>query len=194
MVAIEIIYHCMRTFVAIELPEQIKSELGNWQKKLKEAARGARWVRPEGVHLTLKFLGKIFPEQIESVKQSLARLPRFVPFTAKVEGFGFFPNSQRPRTFWAGVEVGPGLSTLAAEVERSLESVGFAREQRPFKPHLTLARFSSPQPQIHLQRELSRHADAGIGTITVENVYLFESKLSSHGTEYLKIACFPNEH
>ena len=183
----------MRAFVAIELPQELKSELGKWQKKLKEMARRARWVRPEGVHLTLKFLGEISREKVESVQRSLVRLPRLVPFPAKVEGFGFFPNAQRPRVFWAGVEVGPELAALAAEVERCLESAGFPREPRPFQPHLTLARFSPSRPQDLLRQEVCRLAGAMIGTFTVESIYLFESKLSSQGAEYLKVARFPDE-
>ncbi len=181
----------MRTFVAVDLPENLKAELRIRQEKLKKAAQGGRWVRPEGIHLTLKFLGEISEEQIGQVTESLSQVPRFEAFSVEVKGFGFFPNSQRPRVLWVGVEGGEPLAALAAEVEKSLQAVGFPPEARPFKPHLTLARFRFPRPQPGLAKELSATHSPSLGRLQVSQFSLIESRLHPQGAEYRKIAAYP---
>ena len=181
----------MRVFVAVDLPENLKGELRVRQEKLKGAAQGGRWVRPEGIHLTLKFLGEISEEQTGQVTQALSQVPRFEAFSVEVKGFGFFPNSRRPRVLWVGVEGGDPLAALAAQVEKSLQAVGFPSEDRPFKPHLTLARFRIPQPQPSLAKELSAVHSPSLGRITVSQFSLIESRLNPQGAEYRKIADYP---
>ena len=181
----------MRTFVAVDLPENLKAELRIRQETLKRAAQGGRWVRPEGIHLTLKFLGEISEEQSGQVTESLSQVPRFEAFSVEVKGFGFFPNSRRPRVLWVGVEGGEPLAALAAEVEKSLQAVGFPPEARPFKPHLTLARFRFPRPQPGLAKELSATHSPSLGHLTVSQFSLIESRLNPQGAEYRKIADYP---
>ena len=181
----------MRTFVAIDLPEELKSELTKRQEHLKNVARGARWVRPEGIHLTLKFLGEISDKQAGQVTEILSLLPPFEPLEVRVEGFGFFPNARRPRVLWVGIKGGTPLETLASEVERSLKALGFPREQRPFRPHLTLARFPNPRSQPQLEREISQGLSTVLGALTVRNFSLIESRLLPQGAIYRKMATFP---
>src|SRR5690242_10374153 len=130
----------MRAFIAIDLPESVRAALAEVQHAVRDAARDARWTRPEGTHLTLKFLGQISDAQVQVVVQALAKVERFEPFPIEVKGFGFFPGEKRPRVFWAGLEAPAALAELAARIERDLEKIGFAPENRPFAPHLTLAR------------------------------------------------------
>jgi 2'-5' RNA ligase len=181
----------MRAFIAIDLPEGIHRELARQQATFRDACRDARWTRPEGIHLTLKFLGEITDAQVRQVTEALNALPNFEKFTVEVKGFGFFPDARRPRVFWAGVAVAPGLGQLAARVEDGMESLGFAREARAYSPHLTLARFAAPRPQPQLQELVARYADLSLGQFEVSNCFLYESKLSPHGAEYRKVARFP---
>ena len=142
----------MRAFVAVDLPEELRAELRSRQRSLHKAARGTRWVRPEGIHLTLKFLGEVPDERVDEISKTLASLPPFTPFKLQVKGIGFFPQARRPRVLWVGIEPCPPLEALAAQVNKSLEAIGFAGEQRAFQHHLTLARFRVPRPQPEIEK------------------------------------------
>jgi len=186
----------MRAFIAIDLPDSVRAVLDEKQRAFRTACPDARWSRPEGIHLTLKFLGEISYAQVEKVTGALANLPRVEFFEIQVRGFGFFPDARRPRVFWAGLEAPPALAELAARVEAAMEPLGFAREERPFTPHLTLARFKVPRPQPALQKLLEQEAataDAppALGRFEVSEFFLFESKLSPQGAVYAKVARFP---
>ncbi len=188
----------MRAFVAIDLPEALQDALAQAQSKFRstlprsaEREDDARWTRPEGIHLTLKFLGEISSEQLEKVKQALEVIKRFEEFPVAVKGFGFFPDARRPRVLWAGAEAPPALAELAGRVEDAMGRLGFPRENRPYAPHLTLARFKLSRPQPELQSLIAREADLSLGRFAVSDFYLFESKISSSGAVYRKVAQFP---
>lgn len=181
----------MRTFIAIELPDSIRKALAQEQERFRAVAPDARWTRPEGIHLTLKFLGEISSDQEAQVKQALGRMERFEKFTIRAQDFGFFPNAKRPRVFWAGLDAPPNLARLAEQVESTMASIGFPREDRPFNPHLTLARFNVPRPQPRLEALLKAQAPPHFGTFDVSEIFLWESRLLPAGAEYRKIASFP---
>jgi len=183
----------MRAFVAIDLADEIRAALAREQSRLQTACgrdRDLRWTRPEGLHLTLKFLGAVENERVASVMAALRALERFDPFKVEVEGFGFFPDARRPRVLWVGVEAPPALSELAARVETALEGLGFAREGRPFKPHLTLARFERPHAAPALTSAIE-HSPGSFGAFEVSEFFLFESRRRPGGAEYFKLARFP---
>jgi 2'-5' RNA ligase len=182
----------MRAFIAVDLPDSIHSALAQKQAALQHACPDARWTRPEGIHLTLKFLGQITDAQVAQVTDALATVGRFEAFSVGVKGYGFFPDARRPRVFWVGLEAPRGLSELAAHVEASMELLGFPREQRAFTPHLTLARFQVPRPQPALQELLSQQGELDLGRFEVSEFFLFESKLSPRGAEYRKVSRFPH--
>ncbi len=182
----------MRAFIAIDLPEAIHAALSQHQAAFRAACRDARWTHPEGIHLTLKFLGEISDAQVKQVTEALATLGKFPAFSVQVKGFGFFPDARRPRVFWVGVEAPPALAELAQRVEAAMENIGFPREQRSFTPHLTLARFQVPRPQPGLQAALPREPP-DLGRVEVTEFFLFESRLSPHGAEYRKVARFPRQ-
>jgi 2'-5' RNA ligase len=181
----------VRAFIAIDLPESIQAALGQQQAALRAACLDARWTRPEGIHVTLKFLGEISDDQVRQVTEALTQLTPFASFSIAVKGFGFFPDARRPRVFWVGLEAPPALSELADGVESRMEKLGFAREERSFTPHLTLARFKVPRPQPALQALLTQQGEPSLGQFQVSEFFLFESKLSPRGAEYRKIARFP---
>jgi 2'-5' RNA ligase len=181
----------MRAFIAIDLPESIRAALRRQQASFRSASPDARWTQPEGTHLTLKFLGEISDAKVREVSESLKNLDRFESFKVGLKGFGFFPDAQRPRVFWAGVEAPASLSQLVEQVEEAMRRIGFAREERPFRPHLTLARFRVPQPQPALQALLTEQGEQELGNFEVSEFFLFESKLSPQGAQYRKLERFP---
>ncbi len=190
----------MRTFVAIDLPEALQVALAHIQSKFRstlprsaESNDDVRWTRPEGIHLTLKFLGETSSEQLEKVKQALEVIERFEKFPVAVKGFGFFPDPRRPRVLWAGVEAPPPLAELAGRVEDAMRQLGFPRESRPYAPHLTLARFKLSRPHPELQSLVAHEADLSLGRFEASDFYLFESKISSSGAVYRKVAQFPRD-
>jgi len=189
----------MRAFVAVELPQAIKAAISEQQHALRRALSAlqvrnsdAKWTRPEGIHLTLKFLGETSERQVTQVTGALAGLESFEPFDLQVKGFGFFPDDYRPRVLWVGVEAPPALAQLASRVEQACESLGFAPEGRAFSPHLTLARFKVPRPQPELVALLEAKHELTLGQFQVSEFFLFESRLSPHGAECRKVARFPS--
>jgi 2'-5' RNA ligase len=181
----------MRAFIAIDLPEPLRAALGEAQQAFRSACRDARWTRPEGIHLTLKFLGEISDAQTKQVVEALTQIGPLEPFLVEVQGFGFFPQVHRPRVFWAGVAAPPALAELAARVERHMEKIGFAREDRAFSPHLTLARFQVPRPQPELEAAVAARGAAALGRFEASEFFLFESKLSPQGAQYRKVMRYP---
>lgn len=180
----------MRLFVALDIPEDVRSKLAPLQAKLRNACRDARWARIEGLHVTLKFIGEAPPEKAESIKAALAAIPPRSAFSIAFRGLGFFPNERRPRVLWAGVEGGPELAALAAAVETSLEALGVAREARAFSPHLTLARFDSPRGIEALHSAIEGAAPAEFGATVAGEFHLYQSVLKRGGAEYTRLATF----
>jgi len=180
----------MRAFVAIDLPGPVREVLAERQQSLRQACRSGRWTRPEGIHLTLKFLGEISEAQTEQTIQALERVGGFAPILIELKGYGFFPSVHRARVFWAGVGASAALEEFAGRIEAELERAGFARERRPFAPHLTLARFAEPHSQLALEAAAAR-APSALAKFEASEFFLFESKLSPQGAEYRKVRRFP---
>jgi RNA 2',3'-cyclic 3'-phosphodiesterase len=183
----------MRAFIAIDLPREIHHELARCQATFRSLCPDAQWTRPEGIHLTLKFLGEIADTQVGKVTQALATLEPFATFQVEIKGFGFFPDARRPRVFWAGVVAPPELAQLARRVEDALNTIGFPREQRAYSPHLTLARFHEPGPQPALIEAVEQQAGFTLGSFGATEFFLYESKLRPPGAEYRKVARFPTQ-
>jgi|SRR5579875_601762 len=189
----------MRIFIAIDLPSSIRSDIERKQKLFRAAlshnpkdAAGIRWTQPEGIHLTLKFLGEVPEGGLEHVIERLSRLELFEAFPVEVKNFGFFPDARHPRVFWAGVTGPPQLPALATLIETAVSDLGFCKELRPFKPHLTLARFRLTRPQSVLEVMSKREEDTSLGQFVVSEFFVFESKLSATAApEYRKLARFP---
>ena len=189
----------MRLFVALEIPEATRESLAALIARLAPTCRGARWLRPEGMHLTLKFIGDVSSEKAESIRAVLraVRGPSAVEIVFR--GAGFFPNARHPRVFWAGVEAEPNFAALATEIERRLEPLGIARETREFCPHLTLARFKSEDELPALHAALAKlgkdHTTASgleleFGRGKFEEFHLIESTLRPEGAVYKTLETF----
>jgi RNA 2',3'-cyclic 3'-phosphodiesterase len=177
----------VRLFVAFDLPGEVRQALVDLIARLRPLCRAARWVRPEGMHVTLKFIGHAIAdgdaEKFAATRAALATIRSREPVEIHYRGVGFFPDARRPRVVWCGVEASANLAELAADVERGLEPLGIPCEKRPFVPHLTLARFKSHEGVGALARATAEFAGHDFGAARETVFRLFESKLKSGGAE-----------
>lgn len=184
----------MRLFVALDLPGEVRQALGELTARLKPLCRAARWARPEGMHVTLKFIGHAIAdgdaEKLAAARAALAAVRCGELVEIKYRGVGFFPDARRPRVVWCGVEASANLAQLAADIECALEPLGIPREERVFVPHLTLARFKSPERVEPLARAATEFGHRDFGSARETEFHLFESLLKPGGAEYRKLASY----
>ncbi len=181
----------LRTFIAVELDDELLGNLTRVQDRLRGqvAPRSVRWVRPEGIHLTLNFLGDTLPDQVEQVKLALDQASSEVtPFSFTVGGVGCFPNTHRPRVVWIGLHEPTGtLSRLRNAVESHVAPLGFPAENRPFHPHLTLGRVQRGASKSEVREVGAVVASSAVGTIDemrVTRVSYIKSDLRPSGAVY----------
>ena len=181
----------IRTFIAIELPDPLKASLVELQEELKERVpyRSVRWVQPQGIHLTLKFLGQTPVDQIERIAEALrSACAPLSSFTYTVGGLGCFPNLRRPRVVWVGVQEPTGtLSGLQRAIEDACEEFGFRRERRGFHPHLTLGRLRdrvSTGERRAVGEVVQTTEAASLSTLAAEGISLIRSDLLPTGAVY----------
>jgi len=176
----------IRSFIAVELPAEVTSLLDNVQQGLKALGLKARWVRPSNIHLTLKFLGDIDPAAIEDIGQAMAEATGdCAPFTLTVGGIGFFPNSRRPRVVWIGLGGATAdLLNLQRNLAERLAAVGFAKEKRSFKAHLTLGRIRQAVNPNILGQAIEDYSDLGNLKFSPDRIILFKSDLKPSGAVY----------
>ena len=129
----------MRLFVAIDIDDNIRSRIARFLDGVREFAPDVRWVRPESLHVTLKFIGEKSDDEVETIKRALATIAAD-SFELGFRGYGFFPGARAPRVFWLGSEGGSKLTSLAATVDETLAQLGIQKEEHAFNPHVTLAR------------------------------------------------------
>lgn len=183
----------LRAFIAIDIPPEIKQAISSQTASLrKESGRAARWVDAENIHLTLKFLGDVSSANLELLAQALqAECAQTAPFTVSLEGLGCFPNPRRPRTLWIGLVVPPGLTRLQRQVEASTARLGYAADDKPFSPHLTIGRVreqAAPAELQALRSLLEQTTVASLGTFNVNEVHLYKSDLKPQGPTYTRLA------
>jgi RNA 2',3'-cyclic 3'-phosphodiesterase len=175
----------MRTFIAIDLDAALKVKLLDLVGTLKRKDADVRWVRPQGLHLTLKFLGEVGPTSLPAVAEAVRKAAvEGRAFPLVLHGTGTFPGGSRPRVLWAGIQEVPELMALQEAVEGGLEKEGYPREARPFHPHLTLGRVNGPSRVAEVVRELDKCRESVFGEMTVRKVAMFESVLKPQGAEY----------
>ncbi|MGC2529758.1 MAG: RNA 2',3'-cyclic phosphodiesterase [Candidatus Acidiferrum sp.] len=186
----------MRLFVALEIPAAVRENLATLVKELSALSsqvpgKRPHWVRPENLHVTLKFIGEVANAKLEGIRGALSEVRSSAPVEMDFRGLGFFPNDKRPRVLWAGLKASPNLPAVAADVDRALETQGFAREQRAFAPHLTLARFEPSGMHEKLRAAIRKRAELEFGSCQASEFHLIESKLKPSGAEYTALASFP---
>ncbi len=188
----------MRLFLALDITPEIRAQVTTYVDSLRRIP-GVRFMPPESYHVTLKFLGEV--KDLELVKQAAAKA-HAASFATSFRDVGFFPNPRSPRVFWAGIHADERLVALASAIDAAMSEAGFPREDRPFHPHLTLARSGSGSPMPRrderpvagfraLVAEVEKNPPPEFGTMTANEFFLFESKLSPHGAQYSKLARYP---
>jgi 2'-5' RNA ligase len=186
----------VRLFVALDIPDNVRSAIAGVAAKLRASCAGARWVRIEGAHVTLKFIGEVIPTRVGEIEAALGTVPFPDPVSIQFRGLGFFPNERRPRVLWVGIEAGSGLAALAEAVSHALSSVGVPRETRPFAPHVTLARFERAGGKGSLDAlhaAVAKAAPFNFGEAVETEFHLYLSVLKRGGAEYTRLATFHSE-
>lgn len=180
----------MRTFIAIDLNEEIKANINQLIEKLDIGNPGIKWVEKNGMHLTLKFLGNISPEKSSSIQSSLEKaVGEFSSFPLILRGTGFFPPGKKiPRVLWVGIEKNESLQSLQARVEEEMEKLHFPKEKRKFHPHLTLGRVKKNYGVEAVLKELQQYENADFGEMKVDKITFFQSALKPSGAEYTKLS------
>src|SRR6185312_5483732 len=178
----------MRLFVAVEIELEIRERIKVFIDKWKPKISNARWVRAEGLHITLKFLGNIAEERRSGIERALGEI-HAPPFPVSLNGIGVFPNSKSPRVLWVGISAGKELAGLAEEIDEQMASLGFDREKRAFSPHVTLARLKERAKKAEIEAAISV-TESNFGTMTAREFHLYESKLSPPGSVYEKLSTF----
>jgi 2'-5' RNA ligase len=184
----------MRLFVAVDISSQVKDRIGQVQRKLKrdmaESDRGVKWVRPEQIHLTLKFLGEVRDAAITQVCDGVTRTAaRCDSFEMQARGLGVF--GQPARVVWAGLEPCPALMTLQAELENEFEKIGWAKESRAFAGHLTLCRVKNAAAGRKIAHAVETVKNEILGSVWVDQAVLYESRLHADGPEYSAVCTAP---
>lgn len=180
----------MRLFVALDLSQEIRDALQEPLAKLQPLGQTARWARPEGMHVTLKFIGHVDETKLGAIRAALATVRSDAPVEMRVRGMGFFPDERRPRVLWCGIEASANLAPLAAETERALEPLGIPREERAFAPHLTLARLKDSHGLNKLLQAAAELKSREFGSTRATQFHLFESLTKPSGAEYRKIESY----
>lgn len=183
----------IRAFIAIDLSEEIYRRLEEVAQGLQERLAGIpiRWVPVRNVHVTLKFLGDVSITNLEVLKKLLeTEAHNHVPFEISVGDLGAFPSERRPRVLWAGVEAPQELTALQRGIEAETARLGYAPEDRPFSPHLTLGRVgrNADSQDLHRVGEILKTFKVGfLGATRIQAVHLYRSDLQPGGAIYTQL-------
>ncbi|MBI4620016.1 MAG: RNA 2',3'-cyclic phosphodiesterase [Desulfobacterales bacterium] len=182
----------IRSFLAIELPKELRGKLSEIQDNLKTYGSQVKWVKPESIHLTLKFFGNIEEKNVDDISKAVKKVTAEIDaFDLGIKGIGVFPNMLSPRVIWVGVESsGRTLDILHKETESSLKKIGFEPEERGFRAHLTLGRVKSLKDKRQLTEQIEKLKGCELGSFRVENLFLFKSDLRPTGAVYTKLETF----
>ena len=176
----------IRTFIAVELPQEIQDELQRLQNSLRASMPDVRWTKYGNIHLTLKFLGDVRLSKVEAIGEAIRSVAsQLSPFVMSLAGVGAFPNPRKPRIVWVGVEAGADeLVEMARLVEASMRKLGFPREKPPFRPHLTVGRIRHLENPEAMTEALERSEIGELGRFTVEKLSFIKSQLDPGGSIY----------
>ena len=175
----------MRLFIAISLPEELRSALDTLVAPLRPQVPSVRWVSPERFHITLKFLGECTPERAAEVSTALQAVAAATPLlTCTFRGAGVFPNFRHPRVVWMGVQQ-PLMTKVAVEIDRALEKIGVTADSRPVTPHLTIGRVDRElgDPELAVLVGWARNI-GHVGQLQVRSVELMQSDIKQGGPTY----------
>ncbi len=176
----------MRTFIAVNLDINIKTNISELIRELNGGNKSIRWVKPQGMHLTLKFIGEVTEKKVSQIKDVLDQsMKDYPPFELNLRGTGSFPPKAKfPRVLWVGVEPNETLRKIQARLENEMGKLQFPREKREFHPHLTLGRIKNPKNLDSVLSLLQDKEKEDFGKMIVNKVTFFQSTLKPTGAEY----------
>jgi 2'-5' RNA ligase len=183
----------IRAFIAVELPFELRSALGKYKSEMEPGSKiYAKWVSPDGIHITLKFLGNIAPGMIDKITFSMEQAcAEMAPFTLETDELGGFPDLKHPRVLWLGMHGDTDRMKLLQEIiDGNLSSLGFEKEKREFTPHITLARIrdrAGPSERLKFGALITSRSCSIRHMIKVESVNLMQSRLQPGGAVYNKL-------
>ena len=193
----------MRIFIGIDLDLEVRARIERFLEGVQGFAPEARWVRPESLHITLKFIGEQPAERVEAITARLQRVDCSA-FEIRSAGYGFFPTAKAARVFWIGIQAGSRLAELAKAIDAATAELGIPREDRAYSPHLTLARGGgkSGSPKWRegdgpnatfavLEKRLAAMGELDFGTMMAREFILYQSQLSPRGSKYTRLQRFP---
>ena len=185
----------VRLFVALQIPDSIRNDYVKLIDDLrrfdaKAAPKKPKWVRPENLHVTLKFVGHTDPAKLDSIRAALVKVRSPQEVHLHFRNIGFFPSAKRPRVIWGGMESSENLAPLAHAVDEQIATLGFPAEERAFTPHLTLARLDPPEISSELRTAIENHATRDFGELHTSEFHLIESKTKPSGAEYTTLQSF----
>lgn len=180
----------IRTFLAVLIDEDLRQKIFDAQNCVRKCASNVKWVEPDNFHITLKFLGDVAEEQIPEISAVITETVKSVPaFDLSFKGLGAFPRPERARVVWVGIEQGrEQLIDMAKALEKSLAALGFDKEDKPFKAHVTIGRVRDNKPTAGLARGLAEIETPDLGTQRVECVSVMQSELLREGPVYSVIS------
>lgn len=182
----------MRTFIAIELEENLKNQLSSLISEFMNVSQNIKWVKKQGMHLTLKFLGEIGLDKVNEIESCMEKIAKKTDsFVLQIKGTGFFPPGKKnPRVLWVGITGDSSLLNLQAEVESGCERLGFPQEMRKFHPHLTLGRVKAHSKLGGVLPLLEKNRETPFGEMIVKKITFFQSLLKPTGAEYKVLSEF----
>lgn len=176
----------IRTFIAVELPAEVRGRAARLQQTLAESGAGVRWVAKDNIHLTMKFLGEVEDVQIPAVCRAVQQVAAANPaFEVELSGVGAFPSAARPRTLWVGIDGGAAeLIALHERLDAALAELGYRPEERRFSPHVTIGRLRNSRDAHRLADVLAQKADWKAGEVQVDQLVVMASELTPQGPHY----------
>jgi 2'-5' RNA ligase len=175
----------LRCFIAIEIPDPIRGEIGNLIETIRKHSVDVKWVEHKNIHLTLKFLGKTPEDLIPCINDSLQKVAlSYEPLYIRIFSIGVFPNKKYPRVIWVGIEDSEMLERIQKDIDISMASLGFQGEERAFHPHLTVGRVRSQKGMAEMMHELENFKEKDFGVIKVNTIKLMLSELKPTGAQY----------
>jgi 2'-5' RNA ligase len=179
----------MRLFTGIALPPEVRDNLARVLEELRPLAP-LRWSPVENLHITSKFIGQWPEERLAELEDALEGVGHPPGFEVAIARFGYLPNPHHPRTLFAGVRAGPELAELANRIDEALRPLGIAKEDRPYSPHLTLARIKNEDLR-ELREHIAKMTNLDFGTFQVSEFHLYLSKTGPNGSIYIPLASYP---
>lgn len=179
----------LRCFIAVHVPDEIRESIGTVIGALASTGADVKWVKPGNIHITLKFLGSTEEGLVERISGAVQKkISSRSPFYIKIAGTGYFPDRKRPRVIWIGISEAGDLGPLQKEIDEVAARFGYAPEERPFSPHLTIGRVRSGKKVKEMMELLERYSGRDFGTVEIKGVSLMKSELKPEGAEHSSLA------